>query len=205
VVTRKLDAIGTVGLLALALALGSGCGGAALFPSSDGRTRVDSVPDGADVFVMGERLGATPLDLDDARAFPLRYPAEQRALYGKVVLRHEGCREYVAPLSVDAANHGIVAELDCDEPGAAGVSAPSAAPAGERPSLTERLRGIDELEGQGLISADERRLTRARVLDEALTPLPPQERLRRIDELGKEGLLSGDEHARLRRQVLDSL
>lgn len=200
--TRRRLAGGVLDLLALAML--SACGGV-LFPSSRGTTHVESVPSGAEVFVMGERVGVTPLELEDARAFPMRYSPEQRALYGRVVLRKEGCREYVVPLSVEALNHGIVAQLDCGGSSAAAGGTPVAAPTESSAPLDERLRNIDKLAGQGLISADEQRRTRARVLEEVLAPLAPHERLQRLEALHGQGLLSDEEYTTLRRQVLDSL
>lgn len=201
--TRRRHAGGALGLLALATL--SACGGIVLFPSSSGSTHVESVPSGAEVFVMGQRVGVTPLELEDARAFPMRYPPEQRALYGRVVLRKEGCREYVVPLSVEASNHGIVAQLDCGGSSAAAGGPPVAAPAESSAPLDERLRSIDTLAEQGLISTEERRRTRARVLEEVLAPLAPPERLQRLEALHGQGLLSDEEYATLRRHVLDSL
>lgn len=193
-----LESVGSV-LLALCAA---SCAGHA-FVAADARTPVESSPSGAEVFVMGERVGTTPLELDDSLAFPLSYPPERRALYGKVVLRHEGCEEWQAPLSVKAARYGIVAELDC-EPGVTPVegSDEGAAPP---PSLEQRLRRLDDLREEGLVDGAEWTRVRGRILDDALRSRSPEEALRRIEELHRAGLLSDEERSGRRQAILDSL
>lgn len=99
-----------------AAGLATACLGGSLLASSGSTTRVESVPPGAEVFVMGESLGVTPLEVDDRLVFPVDYPRDRADLYGKIVLRKEGCETVVRSLDLRAANEGIVEELHCNPP-----------------------------------------------------------------------------------------
>ncbi len=198
--------------------LAGACLGGRLVASSSGSTRVESVPAGAEVFAMGERLGTTPLDVEDARVFPVHYPRELAPVYGKIVLRHPGCEDLVRDLDLRAANEGIVAQLAC--PGAVGESpaaraAPAATdaarsspapPEGARPrSAEERLAEIEALRSEGLLDEDEWRALRERVLREELEERPVVEALRSLEALRTAGAVSEAEYRARRAEILDRL
>lgn len=92
----------------------AGCIGGRLLAPSSGVTRVDSIPQGAEVFVMGESVGVTPLEIEDRLIYPVSYPAARAALYGRVVLEHAGCERTSRPIDLAAANDGVVVELRCE-------------------------------------------------------------------------------------------
>lgn len=93
--------------------LGGACLAGSLVTSSRGTTHVDSRPSGADVFVMGEHVGRTPLDVEDRSIFPVHYPPSLAALYGRIVLERPGCDRVVRTVDLRAANEGIVVDLHC--------------------------------------------------------------------------------------------
>ncbi|MEZ4332131.1 MAG: PEGA domain-containing protein [Myxococcota bacterium] len=93
--------------------------------SSRGTTHVDSRPSGADVFVMGQRVGRTPVDVEDRLVFPVHYPSSLAALYGRIVLERPGCDRIVRTVGLSAANEGLVVDLDCGP--RPGPEAPTAA------------------------------------------------------------------------------
>jgi hypothetical protein len=64
---------------------------------------------------MGVLVGKTPLEVEDRLVFPVAYPRDKADLYGKIVLRHEGCETVVRSLDLRASNEGLVVELDCRE------------------------------------------------------------------------------------------
>jgi hypothetical protein len=186
--------------------------------SSSGSTHVDSIPSGAEVFVLGERLGTTPLDVPDARIFPIHYPRELSGLYGKVVLRHPGCEELVRAVDLRATNQGISAQLACAHaagPGDGGGAAPAAAPdrtdassppGSERQrSAEERLAQIKALNRDGLIGADEAHSLRDRVLREELEGQPAPEALRSLESLRAAGAIDDAEYRARRAAILDRL
>ncbi len=145
------------------------------------RFQVDSVPGGAEVFVIGGRVGRTPLTLSERDIYPNWYPDEQAHLYGVIVLRKAGCAEFSRNVDLDDIAVGIEARLDCgqDEVADAQVPvsdpAPASAPvadAGMTPAaaatLQRRLRQLkvlQELMEDGLVTEQEERTIRKRILD----------------------------------------
>ncbi len=122
----------------------------------------------ATVVVMGQALGTTPLTLPVKTVFPAHYPPEQEAHYGRITLKKEGCTDYVATVSGKVLSHGIKAQLDC---GAKVAPAPAQAvghtPATPAPTYSpgQRLQQLEDIYRQGLISDEEHRQLRQRILD----------------------------------------
>jgi hypothetical protein len=162
----------------MAAALIAGCASVGAKP---GRIDVTSEPPGAEVYVMGDMAGVTPLTLDQTRVFPLIYPSGKQALYGKVELRKAGCQPTVRAVSTRAVAEGIRVTLDCDEapqppartpandlvPGSATRVAPAmpSAPV-HTPAVDQRLRQVRDLLDQGLITEHEAHEVRMRILNE---------------------------------------
>lgn len=83
------------------------------------RLKVKSKPVGAEVYVMGELLGLTPLELSVSKVFPVVYPPEKQKLYGHVVLMREGCETKRVSLSTQRLARGIHVQLVCQPSGVA--------------------------------------------------------------------------------------
>jgi hypothetical protein len=150
-------------------------------PFKPRRFRVESVPGGAEVFVIGGRIGTTPLTLSERDIYPNWYPDDQAHLYGTIVLRMAGCREYARRVGLDDIEAGIEARLDCGQDTVAEAQppppgpAPAAAPVADSPTtaaaavtLQRRLRQLkvlQELMEDGLVTEQEERTIRKRILD----------------------------------------
>lgn len=119
---------------------------------------VESEPAGAAVFVMGEKAGVTPLMVRQDAVFPLTYDPAKRDLYGTVVLRKEGCKDYKQRVSTTAYGEGVKAKLDC---GAAKTETTDREPK----SVEHRLRQLKDLREKGLITEEEEKTARKRILD----------------------------------------
>lgn len=167
-------------LAALLVALASGC---APMGTKPGRIDVSSDPAGADVYVMGEKAGVTPLTVDQDAIFPLTYPAEKQALYGVVELRKAGCLPARQNVGTRAVSRGLRVKLDCGEgaraetpasrqtqPAAPAASANEQAPATpvvkQTPAIEQRLKQVQELRDKGLITEQEAQEIRQRILGE---------------------------------------
>lgn len=180
-------------LLPLAIALMSGC---APMGAKPGWIEVTSEPAGAEVYVMGGKVGVTPLSLDQNLAFPLTYPSEKQALYGAVELRKAGCTPATQRIGTRALAKGLQIKLECGaaaapaatagpyqaaQPGqtppvssAASVAAPVQPPAPplaapavpQKPDMASRLRQVQELRDKGLITEQELQEVRKRLLGE---------------------------------------
>lgn len=118
--------------------------------------RIDSDPAGAEVYSLGERIGVTPLEVAVTRVFPAVYPPEKEALYGRVVLRKPGCEERQVAVSTGAVAKGLRVKLECG----------SAAPVPGGADVRARLKRLDELRQEGVISDEEYAAQRQRILGE---------------------------------------
>lgn len=130
----------------------SGCAG--LLPSYVPHVEVTSEPSGAEVFVMGERMGTTPLRLESSTLFPHTYPPEKQPLYGRIRLTHPGCEAMERSVDTRTLENGLQARLKC-------AAAPSAPP----PPAAQRLRELEILRQEGLLSEEEYKRVRARIID----------------------------------------
>jgi hypothetical protein len=156
-------------LALFSLVLATGCsspGGVSnLFPSAgDNPMKIESDPPGAEVYVMGEKVGVTPLQITRDQVFPNIYPKDKVALYGKVMIRKAGCADYTGTVSTQVSSYGLHAKLDCGgnkpAPAAAGISS------GSSETAEQRLGKIKDLLDKGLISEDEAKKARERILNE---------------------------------------
>lgn len=148
--------------LVLSLALGTESSNAA------GLTRpneidVASDPPGAVVYAAGKRLGVTPLTVRQQDVFPVVYPPEQQDAYGTLLLTMEGCKEQTVRVSNAVIRKGVNVKLDC---GQAELSKPQAWPPGTPPTIKERLLRLNELRDQGLVTDEEYREIRGKILGE---------------------------------------
>ena len=164
-------------LAPLLIALASGC---APLGAKPGRIDVTSDPAGADVYAMGSKVGVTPLTLDQDAIFPLTYPIEKQALYGVVELRKAGCIPARQGLGTRAVAKGLHVKLDCGEAARAepvtsrqaqpAASANGQAPAipvvKQKPGIELRLREVQDLRDKGVITEQEAREIRQRILGE---------------------------------------
>lgn len=153
--------------LLLAASCSSPGGMSNLFPSAgDNPIKIESDPSGAEVYVMGAKAGVTPLQLTREDVFPNLYPKDKESLYGKVTLRKAGCADLTRTVSSEVSSYGLHAKLDCggDKPApaaAAGISTGSSSETAE-----QRLGKIKELLDKGLITEDEAKKARERILNE---------------------------------------
>lgn len=145
------------------------------------RFLVDSTPAGADVFVIGGKLGKTPIRLSERDIYPNWYPDEQAHLYGMVILRKAGCSEFSKRLTLDDIGKGIQVQLDCSQDDAPAKQAPPAVDAQQAPMESgaaeepaqpatmqrrlRQLRVLQELLDDGFITGEQERNIRKRVLN----------------------------------------
>jgi hypothetical protein len=145
----------------LTLALASGC---AWWGPQPDQVQVESDPPGAEVYVMGEKVGVTPISVPQELIFPVTYLAAQQDLYGTVTLRKAGCADSVRRVSTGAMSRGIHAKLECQA--ASGGAAPGDGARPAPPPLEERLRRLKDLQDKGLITDEDAAEARRRILGE---------------------------------------
>ncbi len=131
--------------------------------------KIESLPSGADVYVMGEKVGTTPLKLDQKAVFPNQYPKDKESFYGKVTLKKAGCSDYTKTVNSKIIEVGLRAKLDCGQnsPEAQQGSAPQySMPARMSKTVEQRLQEIKDLQDKGLITEDEAKKAREHVLND---------------------------------------
>ncbi len=169
-----------VSAAALALLVSGTLGAQAL---QVGTLRVESVPSGADVELIGGKVGITPLTVIERDIYPNNYPDARADLYGTVTLRHAGCEPLRHRVTLSDLKQDLHLRLDCTTTPAQPALPPTPPP-----------------EPQVAVAAT----TRA-------PPIPaqtmPQRRLRQLQvlqELLDEGLISPAEEQRVRRRILQT-
>ncbi len=125
-----------------------GCGSVKTDPDM---ITIESEPMGAAVFTMGNKIGVTPLTIRQEVVFPLTYIPEKRDLYGTIMLQKEGCKDYKQRVSTADYRYGIKAKLDCGQ--------------NKAESVEQRLRQLKDLHEKGLITDEEEKATRKRIMD----------------------------------------
>ena len=164
---RKLPA-------SLATLLLTACSANSLAPMQQDQVKVDSVPVGASVLVLGEAMGQTPLHLNTRDIFPQSYDHDKQHLYGRIVLSYPGCEPFTTTVSSRIISEGLNARLKCNTPREDGDQAtplpttPTAVTESEQESdrLKQRLRQAKELFDEGLINVEEYAEKRRQLLEE---------------------------------------
>ena len=153
------------------LLLATGCssmgnmskGAGNLFPSVENTIKIESEPSGAEIYVMGEKVGVTPLHISPKDVFPITYRKEQESLYGRVILKKAGCSDFTSTISTEISHAGLRAQLDCGDMNPSLTRTPRDAPRINE-SVEQRLDKIRDLLNKGLITDEEAKSARARVL-----------------------------------------
>jgi hypothetical protein len=131
---------------------------------------VTSTPSGATVRVDGTKLGETPLKVNIDKSFPHKWVAAEdygivyRAS-GKLTIEKSGCDEYAVPVSHTAPAEDINVTLVC-KPDVQGPSSAGTAKPVISDDVEQRLKKLDKMYRDGVISAEEYKQHRARILGE---------------------------------------
>jgi len=165
-------------LIALVIS-GSGCSSYSGTSSSNGlgqmlfeptSVQIDSKPSGAGVYVMGKKVGETPMRISSSAPYPENYNKANRSLYGKIILKKEGCKDLIESVSDKSISSGINAVLDCNDGNNRATEhkmnsvAPRHVAPGRFDELNQRLEEVKKLEKEGLITKDEAKKARERIL-----------------------------------------
>ncbi len=133
--------------------------------------RIDSEPPGAQVYASGRAIGTTPLRIDPGEYFSTgaRFGSQQEtgivsiSYVGTLEIKKPGCRPYVQKVDDYLLSRDILATLECGRGQASGPEAPLRE--GPPAQAEQRLRRIEDLHEKGLLSDEEYRSLRERVLE----------------------------------------
>lgn len=157
-----------ISLLALASVL-SGCASMGGGEDQAGKIRITSDPAGAIVYADGSELGAAPLQITPGSHFRSGFAGFSYRYIGKLSIKKPGCETWSTEVNDFVLSKDIHAKLKCD-PGytaaavlPAGGASNAGAPKGDQ--TIERLERIESLHKRGLISDEEYKQSRARIIE----------------------------------------
>lgn len=157
-----------LGLLAAASLL-SGCAGTGdSSEAQSGRIRITSEPAGAIAYADGAELGATPLAIAPGNHFRSGFVGFSYRYVGKLSIKKPGCETWSTEVNDAILSKDIHARLKCDPNYRPASAAPSpGTPAGTATGdqTIERLERIESLRRKGLISEEEYKQLRGRILE----------------------------------------
>ncbi len=134
-------------------------------PVAEDLIKIESEPSEAAVYVMGEKIGVTPLKISHKDVFPNTYPKEKESVYGRVTLKKAGCSDFTRTVNTEISSGGLRAQLECGDMNPA-LSRTSREASRSSETIEQRLDKIKDLRSKGLISEEEANKARARVLDD---------------------------------------
>jgi len=142
----------------------------------ESRPSVTSSPSGAAVYANGLKLGVTPLKKDLFKVFPTSWNNWKLSASGVLVLKKQGCKDYTLKVNDAILLKPVHAKLKCGLKPVMSEEAPSPPPQAVTPQklpvkkkmskLEMRLNELTRLYKKGVITDQEYRSTRKRILDE---------------------------------------
>lgn len=158
----------------VAAALLSGCAGMeSSNTQQSGRIKIISEPAGAMAYADGRELGTTPLEIVPGNDFRSGFVGTSYRYNGKLMIKKAGCETWLTEVDDAILAKDVHARLKCDpdfKPSS--TSAPSAgstsdsmlkSPTGDQ--TIERMERIESLHKKGLISDDEYKQLRTRIIE----------------------------------------
>lgn len=136
---------------------------------------IRSEPSGATVLANGEVIGTTPMRVYADRVFPHQREGLDWHRQGTLTLERQGCRPKTMEVDNDLLKRSLTVDLECrpDAPAVTrprtAVAQPTGAPrpvARSKGETAERLKEVEALRGQGLISVEEYQSIRRRILEQ---------------------------------------
>lgn len=151
----------TTGMIISAIILLQGCSGS-LVKQQD-PADVTSNPSGAAVYADGMKLGETPLRYKLYKAFSASWKDAIYQAQGVLMVKMDGCEDYTLQVNDDILSKPIHAELNCSEASKSEESTPVETPDS---STEKRLEELEALYKNGVITKDEYRVNRERILSD---------------------------------------
>ena len=155
------DDLDKVAVICLCSLLVAGCG--SVPTAGERRVSITSKPSGARVSASGAEIGTTPLTIRPDEVFPPRFVGFDYRAAGTLSVAKPGCRTHRQPVDDAVLSKDVHVVLACD-PTASSPAPPAELDAGQ--SIAARLQRAERLRERGLITVEEYRRARARILDE---------------------------------------
>lgn len=140
-----------------------------LTENQSGHITITSEPVGAMVYADGIEIGTTSLQIASASHFRSGFVGLSYRYTGRLVLKKAGCDAWSTEVNDFVLSKDVHAKLKCDPNYKPAISQPTGnipnADASSENQPIERLEQIESLRKKGLISEDEYRQLRIRVLE----------------------------------------
>lgn len=129
---------------------------------------INTDPQGAQVYVAGREIGVTPVTVVLDERFPRHWTGrahpDEEAVFSyrrmeTVDFKKEGCQPYTHVYVEQELKDDVMVRLKCDP------NYKPAAPAASAHSLEQRLRALDDLKSKGLVTDEEYKAQRQRILN----------------------------------------
>jgi hypothetical protein len=156
-----------LGLLAVATVLSGYAGMANSSETQGGQIRIISEPAGAVAYADGTELGVTPLDIAPGDHFRSGFVGFSYRYYGKLAIKKAGCETWSTEVNDNILSKDVHAKLKCDpnyQPAASGTGSAASGSHSTDPMI-ERLERIETLHKKGLISDEEYKQLRGRIIE----------------------------------------
>lgn len=124
---------------------------------------VTSNPSGAVVYANGLEIGKTPLQRNLYDEFPTGWQGTIYTAQGVLTMKMDDCKDFALKINDRILSEPIHADLECSEASSTEKSAPVAVP---QEGTEARLRKLEALYKKGLITKEEYKKTRERILSE---------------------------------------
>ena len=131
---------------------------------------IDSQPQGARVIADGKEIGKTPLKIEPDEVFPPRWIGGSYMVKGQLELKKMECEPVSMKVNDSVLSNNITQQLKCSDKQAIPTNTPAnpqnekALPVNE--STAQRLENLNQLREKGLVTDEEYKSQRQRILNE---------------------------------------
>jgi hypothetical protein len=150
-----------------------GCASTNQSDNGQGKIKIASQPAGAIVYADGTEIGPTPIEILPGNYFHSGFVGFSYRYYGKLTIRKAGCETWSTEVNDSILSKDVLAKLKCDPSAplssAAAPSSESTTDSTSNPAAkdqyVDRLERIETLHKKGLISDDEYKQLRTRIIE----------------------------------------
>ncbi len=161
---------GRLGLAGAGTLLLVACDSSMIRPDAPKEVELTSAPPGAVVKVSGKEIGTTPLRVRPGDVFPSGIKNWGYQYYGTLEFSKPGCRPVRIEIDDAVAKKNHHVELQCEQGAGATRGAEETAPAPsvspDGADVAARLRRVEALHNEGVLTDEEYRAVRRRILDQ---------------------------------------
>lgn len=180
------------------LSLLNACASNSWLTEASSTIKVESEPSNANIYVMGQNIGKTPLDISLNKVYPVTYSQDQLSQYGMIEIKKSRCESYSKKINSNDITKGINVNLNCHNELKVEKSISSEMPSADNNTEIQSEKSISSVK----VILNTKPDTNVAPIDIITTP---KLRLIQLKNLYKEGLISNEEYQAIRSRILDTL